>query len=120
VQVSTALGIAREDVHVLCHQRGRYSVCLLYWYKSTNTDAASTCSAINAAGIQYALSCDAGTVTSLANKLANLMPDVHVLCHHAAGTQFTCFTGTKIQILTLHQRGGVMAKLVLKADAALC
>jgi hypothetical protein len=43
----------------------RYSVCLLYWYTSTNTDAEG--------------------------------PSAH---HTCLGTQFTCFTGTKVQIMT--------------------
>ena len=39
-----------QNVFTPVHESGvqqnrRYSVCLLYWYKSTNTDAASTCSA---------------------------------------------------------------------------
>jgi hypothetical protein len=46
---------------------------LLYWYKSTNTDAAAVVRVERA----------------------------------RAGTQITCFIGTKIQILTLHaQRAG--------------
>ena len=43
---------------------GRYSVYLLYWYESANTDATSFC------------------------------------WRSAAGTHFTCFTGTRVQILT--------------------
>ena len=43
---------------------GRFSLYLLYWYESANTDAASFC------------------------------------WRSAAGAQFTCFTGAKVQILT--------------------
>ena len=56
-------------------RRGQYSrcsVCLLYWYKSTNTGAARR---VNILGVWTAV-CD------------------------SAVTQFTCFTGTKVQVLT--------------------
>jgi hypothetical protein len=49
-------------------QMWRYSVYLLYWYKSTNTDAAAR----------------------------RRLPRTF----NCGGTQFTCFTGTKVQILT--------------------
>jgi hypothetical protein len=48
----------------------RYSVYLLYWYKSTNTDTESS---------------DKPNIT---------------YCNRLWGHQFTCFTGTKVQTLT--------------------
>ena len=54
---------------------GRYSLYLLYWYKSTNTDVPDD----ERAGFLCARAADDA---------------------HAAGTPFTCFAGTKVQILT--------------------
>jgi hypothetical protein len=55
-----------------------YSVHLLYWYKSTNTDAALL-SVFVVASVRHG-------------------SRVRVALRH---TQFTCFTGTKVHILTL-------------------
>ncbi len=57
---------------------GRYSVYLLYWYKSANTDATSFC------------------------------------WRSAAGTHFTCFTGTRVQILTQKSHFADARREVLK------
>ena len=69
----------------LLAQLSRRSCCnllflsyLLYWYKITNTDAA--------------------TGAALSAKLLELHP--HTLRFTTQGTRFTCFTGTKVQILT--------------------
>jgi hypothetical protein len=60
-----------QNVFTPVHERGvqqnrRYSVCLLYWYKSTNTDAASTCSAMNAAELPEGLDACKSTNTDAA------------------------------------------------------
>jgi hypothetical protein len=61
-------------------QRRRYSVYLLYWRKSTDTDTAKLTPAARDG-------CGASAAGDGAAR--------------AEGTQFTCCTGTKVQILTL-------------------
>ncbi len=58
----------------------QHSVCLLYWYKSANTDAREP------PPLAYQQTLSLGQPKSI---------DMAAL-----GSQFTCFTGTKVQILT--------------------
>jgi hypothetical protein len=76
------------------------SVYLLYWYKSTNTDAEGAAAASNARAIQDM----SATYFTRSQWLAV-----------ATGTQFSCFTGTKVQILTL--RGGLRTRGSVAAEA---
>jgi hypothetical protein len=57
----------------------RYSVYLLYWYKSTNTDRLPRLESFS----------DAMTVG-----------DIYASVADGEGAQFTCFISTKVQILT--------------------
>ena len=70
-----------------------YSVYLLYWYKSTNSDAEGGGRSA-AAGFFSGL----GIVYELNDYTAD-----GTIADYIAGAQFTCFTGTKAQILTLEE-----------------
>ena len=76
--------------------RCRHSVCLLYWNISTSTDAA-TAAAAAAATAEVVSGSDAA----------------------ATGTQFTCFTGIKVQILTQLQRQRWSQAVMLAAAPSL-
>ncbi len=80
------------------HDLKRYSVCLLYWYKSTNTDADS----------RSPKKKSAPTPPPPGRRVKDL------------GTQFACFTGTKVQILTngAYSRYARLALLGTAAAAA--
>ena len=67
----------------------RYSAYLLYWYKSTNTDAEGAADRVLPAA-QDAF--QSGCARLFAR-------DAHAQTHDK-GSQITCFTGKKLQILT--------------------
>jgi hypothetical protein len=80
----------------------RYSIYWLYWYKSTNADAEG------AVLLGYWQAWFAWSA------LFSFGGGPCVL----AGTQFTCFTGTKVQILTLQAPQQTL--LVLLGNASFC
>ena len=76
---------------------GRYSVYLLYWHKSTTTDA-------EGAGRLQGLR--SGEVPRASRS---------ILCRC---TQFTCFTSTKVQILTPEELRRVVHELPVRRELA--
>ena len=98
----------------VCHMYvyARYSLYLLYQYRSANTDTwgASFAQVLNVE--EHFLTCTQctcftgtkGLALLTTNGLASLQPldvEEHFLkVARAKGTHFTCFTGTKVQILT--------------------
>jgi hypothetical protein len=92
---------------------GRYSVYLLYWYKSTDTDARCSCMKSTGARGSHPMARRGTPIYLLywyksTNTDALLPAATHPTSSPpqakrpacTAGTQFTCFTGTKVQILT--------------------
>ncbi len=72
---------------------------LLYWYKSTNTDAAR---------------CIADMLLQAGDEILVLAEDDDsYTCND--GTHFTCFTGTKVHILTLRSEQAPPRVLILLA-----
>jgi hypothetical protein len=82
VQILTLYGLALLGDYL------RYSRCLLCWYQSANTDAA-TCRRVGQ-GEEFEVLVQA--------TLSSGEPIEGVVVE--AGAQFTCFTGTKVQMLT--------------------
>ncbi len=96
--------------------RTRYSVYLLYWYKSTNTDAEGVASAPLASGLHsFSLRIDESAGEDFCNHIGFVAGDgyrgsalnsadsccVEVdsgrIMIDGRGSQFTCFTSTKVQ-----------------------
>jgi hypothetical protein len=96
------------------------AVYLLYQFKETNTDAgaAATATASRSATSQFHSISSGVSICSfvpvkqvlLYQKFAAALDCVCVcVCVCASGTQFTCFTGTKVQILTAEELRGRQA-----------
>ena len=84
--------------------RARLPLYLLYWYKSTNTDAKGgaarpTCVHLDLSN-NYLYEMDPSIMTFVS--LSYLDVSYNRL-KELPGTQFTCFTGTKVQILTRYR-----------------
>ncbi len=85
----------------------RYALYLLYWYKSTNTDAMWRCVRLMPPSPSLGMHFTGTRVQILTGtrvqilRCVRLMPPTLLL-----GTHFTCFTGTRVQILTQKLLGG--------------
>ena len=77
-----------------------YFTTLLYYFKITDTDRAMLASGKEARGTLYLLYQYKSTDTDTCGALQEAYTMEGVRVDHTAGTQFTCFTGTKLQILT--------------------
>jgi hypothetical protein len=95
-------GFTGRKVQLLLTQKallgcGRYSFYLLYWYKSTNTDAEGD-----------------GRLQGLrSGEVPRAIRSIRCRC-----TQFTCFTSTKVQILTPVELRRVMHELPVRHELA--